>query len=104
VKRLGFLVFALVTCSPPKEKADTTALAAIDTVKPAPPAAQLPAETSAKTVTQTKSSARITKGTRVPGRDSVLGRDSVIRFDLSEPGRTLGKPDTTKKKPPSQPL
>jgi hypothetical protein len=104
VKGLGLVLFAIVACSPPKEKADTTALPAMDTVKPAPPAAQLPAEGSAKAVTQTKSSAPTTKATRTSGRDSVLGRDSVIRFDLTDPRRTLGKPDTTKKKPPSRPL
>lgn len=127
--KLGLLLVAVVACAPPKDNADTTALATPDTVKPAP----TPVQGAAGTATKTKASAS-TKGTKGLGRDSVirfdlkdprrnlpsadstkrpltstdsatqankpLGRDSVIRFDLSDPRRQLGKADTTKKKPP----
>jgi hypothetical protein len=129
VKKLAWLLIGVVACAPPKDTADTTTLAAPDTVKPAP----APVQDAARTATKTKASAS-TKGTKGLGRDSVirfdlkdprrnlpradstkkpltstdsatlankpLGRDSVIRFDLSDPRRQLPKADTAKKKPP----
>lgn len=127
MRKLGLLLVAVVACAPPKDKADTTALAP-DTVKPVPP---VQAMTGSATKAKASASA---KGTKAVGRDSVirfdlkdprrnlpradstkkpmtstdsareankaLGRDSVIRFDLSDPRRQLPKADTTTKKPP----
>lgn len=131
MKRIGLLFLAVVACARGKDKVDTAAadaLAAPDTVKPAPAAVQLPADGKAQA-----QSASAAKGSKVLGKDSVirfdmgapgrqlgrpdttkpsrsstdstkrpgtaLGRDSVIRFDMGAPGRQLGRPDTTKKKP-----
>jgi hypothetical protein len=88
VKKLALLLVGVVACAPPKDKADTTALATPDTVKPAP--AQVQAAPGRATKTKS-SSTKATKGTKG------LGRDSVIRFDMKDPRRNLPRADSTKK-------
>jgi hypothetical protein len=94
------LVVTLVACATPKPGADSTALLATDTVKPAPPIVQAPDSvmTTTTTTTTTKTKTK-TKGTSAKQKaDSHLGRDSVIKFDPTDPRRQL--PTIPPKKPP----
>lgn len=96
---------AIVACATPKPGADSTAMLATDTVKPAPPSVTVQAPDTTKTApTSTKTKATKTKtGTSAKTSakqraDSHLGRDSVIKFDPSDPRRQL--PTIPPKKPP----
>ena len=93
----------LAACATPKPGADSTALQAIDTVKPAPPTVQAPDTTATVPPTTTKATKATTGTTKAKTSaktsakqktDSRLGRDSVIRF----PGREI--PTIPPRKPP----
>ena len=91
-------------CAPRQERADTTAVLTIDTVKPA--TALLPdtgattavdSTAGSKTTSSTKTKAPATKTATKQGETKELGRDSIIRFDTKDKRRQLPPADTTRK-------
>jgi hypothetical protein len=101
----GLSVLA-AACASQQERADTTSLLAIDTLKPATTSLapdtgsttgidSTPAPTKTGAATKTKSAA--TKTATKQGETKELGRDSIIRVDTKDKRRQLPPADTGKR-------
>jgi hypothetical protein len=96
MKKTVLLLAAMASCGPPRDQADTTFALPFDTL------AAAVGQTSGMTQTdsaagQPAAAIKATTKSTASAKRPLPMRDSVIKPDLSDPRRTLGRPDSAKK-------